>query len=241
MLSVRNLSKIYPTPSGERALFRDLSFDLERSERLAIFGRNGQGKSTLIKILGGAIWPSSGRVDWSMESSWPIGFGGAFQGGLTGIDNIRFVSRIYNKPFEEIAAYTEGFAELGEALLMPVKHYSTGMRARLAFGLSLAIEFDCYLIDEVIAVGDASFQQKCQRELFGHRADRAFIIASHDTAFLRQTCDRAIVIDRGRAKVFDDIDLAADIYEAIGSRSEYEEQLAQKIMVQPLPAESVVG
>ena len=234
MLSVRDLSKIYPSPGGERALFRGLSFDLAKSERLAILGRNGQGKSTLIKILGGAIWPTSGRVEWTMESSWPIGFGGAFQGGLTGIDNIRFISRIYRRPFDEIAEYTENFAELGAALLMPVKYYSSGMRARLAFGLSLAIEFDCYLIDEVISVGDASFREKCQNELFGRRADRSFIIASHDTYFLRQTCDRAIVIDRGYAKVFDDMALAADIYEAIGARSAEEEKFAGEFALHPI-------
>jgi len=241
MLSVRGLAKIYPTPSGERVLFRDLSFDLPRSGRLAIFGRNGQGKSTLIKILGGVLWSNAGRVSWSMSPSWPLGFAGGFQGGLTGIDNIRFVSRIYNRAFEAIAERTEDFAELGEALFMPVKYYSSGMRARLAFGLSLAIEFDCYLIDEVISVGDASFRDKCQNELFSRRADRAFIIASHDTAFLRQTCDRAIVIDRGRAKVFNDVNMAADIYEAIGARSMREEHFAQFAEVTPIQTEAVVA
>ena len=215
MLSVRNLRKSYPSPSGERDLFRGLSFDLPRSGRLAIFGRNGQGKSTLIKILGGVLWSNAGSVRWSMTGSWPLGFSGGFQGGLTGVDNIRFVSRIYNKPFDVIAARTEDFAELGEALLMPVKYYSSGMRARLAFGLSLAIEFDCYLIDEVFAVGDALFREKCERELFHHRGDRAFIIASHDLYFIRNHCHRALVIERGRVKAFDDIDLALDIYASI--------------------------
>jgi len=241
MLSVRNLRKSYPSPSGERDLFRGLSFDLPRSGRLAIFGRNGQGKSTLIKILGGVLWSNAGSVRWSMTGSWPLGFSGGFQGGLTGVDNIRFVSRIYNKPFDVIAARTEDFAELGEALLMPVKYYSSGMRARLAFGLSLAIEFDCYLIDELVSVGDASFREKCQDELFGRRADRAFIIASHDTEFLRQTCNCAIVIDRGRAKVFDDINLAAEIYEAIGARSGREAHFPHFADVQPVQDEGAIA
>ncbi len=109
----------------------------------------------------------------------------------------------------------EAFAELGPQLADPVRFYSSGMRARLAFGLSLAIEFDCYLIDEVFAVGDALFREKCERELFNARGERAFVIASHDMAFLREHCSRAVVVEAGRAKVFDDLDLAIDIYESL--------------------------
>jgi capsular polysaccharide transport system ATP-binding protein len=113
----------------------------------------------------------------------------------------------------------ERFAGLGDALTMPVKHYSSGMRARLAFGLSLAIEFDCYLIDEIVAVGDAIFRNKCEEELFGKRGDRSFIIASHDTHFIRHSCRRAIVIDRGTAQLFSDIDTAIEAYDEICRRS----------------------
>jgi capsular polysaccharide transport system ATP-binding protein len=236
MLTVRDLTKIYPASGGgDHVLFDGLSFDLAPGGRLAVLGRNGQGKSTLIKILGGVLWPTAGRIDWGMEPSWPIGFGGGFQGGLSGLDNIRFVSRIYGRPIKEVIEHTEGFAELGEALKMPVKHYSSGMRARLAFGLSLAIEFDCYLIDEVIAVGDAGFRDKCERELFGRRADRAFIIASHDVEFIRHSCNRAIIIEGGRAKLFEDIDLAIDIYAGIGARNAEAEAAARAFhRVEPL-------
>lgn len=216
MLSVSGLSKHYDTPSGRKVLFEDLSFDLPPSGRLGVLGRNGQGKSTLIKILGGVLSPSAGRIERHMSVSWPLGFGGGFQGSLTGIDNIRFISRIYRREYDEIIDRTEAFAELGEALTMPIKHYSSGMRARLAFGLSLAIEFDCYLIDEIIAVGDAGFREKCQHELFERRAHRAFVIATHDVNFMRATCERAIIIEGGRAKLFDDIDLAVEIYSHIG-------------------------
>ncbi|HET9160755.1 MAG TPA: ABC transporter ATP-binding protein [Caulobacteraceae bacterium] len=218
MLEVCRLSKQYESPSGPRVLFQELSFTLPQSGRLAILGRNGQGKSTLIKILGGVLIPTAGQVDWRMTPSWPLGFGGGFQGSLTGLDNIRFVSRIYDRPYEEVVERTEAFAELGRDLAMPVKLYSSGMRARLAFGLSLAIDFDCYLIDEIIAVGDAGFREKCQIELFERRAHRAFVIASHDLALLRATCEQAILIEDGRAKVFDDMELAADIYESLGRR-----------------------
>ncbi len=220
MLRVRGLKKAYPLNRRERVLFEDLSFDVAPGERLAVLGRNGQGKSTLIKILGGVLRPNAGTVSWGdMSSSWPLSHGGGFQGSLTGYDNVKFIARVYKKPFEEILAKTEGFAELGESLSMPVKYYSSGMRARLAFGTSLAIEFDCYLIDEVISAGDISFQAKAQDEIFGKRATRTFIIASHALEFIRETCSRAIVIESGRAKLFDDIGLAVDIYSAIGART----------------------
>ncbi|MDB5439799.1 MAG: ATPase [Caulobacteraceae bacterium] len=218
MLQVRQLSKSFPGEHGRHVLFHDLSFSLPRGGRLALMGRNGQGKSSLIKILGGVLPPSAGEIRRSMSLSWPLGFGGAFQGSLTGMDNIRFVSRIYGRSVEEVLQRTADFAELGDALAMPVKHYSSGMRARLAFGLSLAIEFDCYLIDEVISVGDSAFGRKCQQALFERRAERAYIIASHDLGLLKQVCDRAIIIDSGRAKYFDDIELAADIFESLSAR-----------------------
>ena len=144
--------------------------------------------------------------------SWPIGFGGGFQGSLTGIDNVQFLARLYNKPFRELLDRVDDFAELGAALRRPVKHYSSGMRARLAFGLSLAIEFDSYLIDEVVAVGDARFQKKCEEELFQRRGDRALLMASHDTHLIARHCDRALIIESGKAKMFDDIDEAIDVY-----------------------------
>lgn len=211
-LRVQNLTKTYGKPGVGKPLFSDLSFDVGRSGRLALLGRNGQGKSTLIKILGGVLPPTSGEVTWGMATSWPIGFGGGFQGSLSGLDNIRFLARLYERDYRDMLARVDGFAELGSKLKMPVKHYSSGMRARLAFGLSLAIEFDCYLIDELVAVGDARFQEKCNAELFQHRADRAYIMASHDMNLIAAHCNRALVIESGHARVFDDIDEAIDVY-----------------------------
>ncbi len=220
MLVVDGLSKVYRTPFGPRILFQDLNFSLPRGGRLAILGRNGQGKSTLIKILGGVTPPTSGQANWSMRPSWPLGFAGGFQGSLTGLDNIRFISRIYDEPVDVVTARTEEFAQLGGDLAKPVKHYSSGMRARLAFGLSLAIEFDCYLIDEVVAVGDSNFREASQRELFDRRRDRAFIIASHDVELIRSTCGQALIVENGRAKWFDDIETAIEIYSALGLRGD---------------------
>ncbi len=209
-LSVQNLSFTYRTASSP--VFEGLNFTLGRQDRLAILGRNGQGKSTLIKLLGGVMSPTEGLVDWRMSQSWPIGFSGGFQGSLSGLDNIRFLARIYGRQFNEMRDRVDDFAELGRSLRQPVKHYSSGMRARLAFGLSLAIEFDCYLIDELVAVGDARFQRKCQHELFERRAERAFLLASHNTDLISGYCDRALLVESGKAKIFEDIGEAVEIY-----------------------------
>jgi capsular polysaccharide transport system ATP-binding protein len=225
MLSVRDLGKSYFVDSGRRMLFDGLNFDLGPTDRLAVLGRNGQGKSTLIKILGGVVAPTTGDVSWTMTNSWPLGFGGAFQGGLTGMDNIRFIARIYNRPIERTVELVEEFAQLGRQLADPVKFYSSGMRARLSFGISLAIEFDCYLIDEVISVGDVLFQAKCQAELFEIRKKRAFIMASHDLGLLQKQCERAIIVEGGRAKMFEDIDLAIEIYTSICEDGRYPDPL----------------
>ncbi|MGO4410926.1 MULTISPECIES: ABC transporter ATP-binding protein [unclassified Brevundimonas] len=209
-LRVINVGKTYH--GAAKPLFQNINFNLGKSGRLAILGRNGQGKSTLIKMLGGVLLESEGRIEWRMSSSWPIGFGGGFQGSLSGLDNVRFLARLYDRDFRDMLARVDDFAELGKALRDPVKHYSSGMRARLAFGLSLAIEFDCYLIDELVAVGDARFQRKCQEALFEHRAHRAFLMASHDTHLIASYCDQALIIEGGQAKMFDDIDEAVEVY-----------------------------
>jgi capsular polysaccharide transport system ATP-binding protein len=215
MLYVRDLAKQYPLNGRPRTLFENLSFDLAPGDRLALLGRNGQGKSTLIKILGGVVEPTAGTARWAMSCSWPLGFDGGFQGFMTGLDNIRFVARIYQRPIKGLVERVDDFADLGDALTMPIRYYSSGMRARLAFGLSLAIDFDCYLIDEIIAVGDAAFSAKCEVELFGRRAGRGFVIASHNLDFLRVHCTRAIVIESGRAKLFDDVSEAIEVYTAV--------------------------
>ncbi|CAL1693014.1 Polysialic acid transport ATP-binding protein KpsT [Brevundimonas subvibrioides] len=152
-----------------------------------------------------------------MTASWPIGLGGGFQGSTSGIDNIKFIARLYQRDFQAVLAQVDDFAELGTALKMPVKHYSSGMRARLAFGISLAVEFDCYLIDELVSVGDARFQRKCDEELFSRRANRAFLMASHDVNLIAAHCERALIIESGKAKIFDDVEEALDVYKWLRS------------------------
>jgi capsular polysaccharide transport system ATP-binding protein len=213
MIECKDIRKSYRAGHGRREILKGISFSLARGERLALLGRNGAGKSTLIKLVGGVEMPDSGTVVRHMTNSWPIGFSGAFQGSLTGYDNARFIARIYGTSYAQIRDFVEDFTELGSALKMPVKTYSSGMRARLAFALSLAIEFDCYLIDEVILVGDQNFHLKCQYELFEKRADRAMIIASHSMETVREICSRAVVIHNGDGIAFSDTKSAIEFYE----------------------------
>lgn len=213
MIICKNIHKSYRHGSNRKDVLRNVNFVIHPGERIALLGRNGAGKSTLIKLIGGVEMPNSGKVERHMSVSWPLGFAGGFQGSLTGYDNARFIARIYNRDYVDLKNFVEEFSELGRQLKMPVKTYSSGMRARLAFALSLAIEFDCYLIDEVILVGDQSFQKKCQYELFEKRSERSMVLASHSTEIVKDFCNRAIVISNGDAIVYDNVEQAIEIYE----------------------------
>lgn len=215
MIICHDIYKSYRTGHSQRTILKGINLTIAKGERIALLGRNGAGKSTLIKQIGGVELPDSGRIIRGMTNSWPIGFNGGFQGSLTGYDNARFIARIYGKPYAEMREFVDDFTELGSALRQEVKTYSSGMRARLAFALSLAIEFDCYLIDEVILVGDQNFQRKCHAELFEKRADRAKIIVSHDMNTIRDTCNRGVVIHDGKATLYDDIANAIAGYESL--------------------------
>jgi capsular polysaccharide transport system ATP-binding protein len=212
MIRATEISKEYRTEGRVHRVLNDISFTVSKGEKIAVLGRNGAGKSTLIRLLGRVELPTGGTIERTMSLSWPIGLTGGFQGSLTGNDNMRFIARIYNKPFADIKAYVDDFAELGKYLSEPLKTYSIGMRARFAFALSLAIDFDCYLIDEVIAAGDQRFQRRSHEELFEKRIDRALILASHSGDIIRSYCSSALILHRGRGKVFPDLDLALRIY-----------------------------
>lgn len=212
MITLSGINKVYPTRSGPVQVLRDLHLTVEKGERVGILGRNGAGKSTLIRLISGAELPTSGQVHRDMSVSWPLAFGGAFQGSLTGYDNLRFICRIYGVDPDDKVAFVQEFSELGIFLWEPVKNYSSGMRARLAFAISMVIEFDCFLIDEIISVGDARFHEKCNHELFIKRADRAMIIVSHDSHYIREHCSRAAVLTDGQLYHFPTIDQAFDFY-----------------------------
>ena len=213
MISIENLTKVYPTRSGPHVVLDDINLRVERGRKIGILGRNGSGKSTLIRLISGAEPPTRGQVQRGMSVSWPLAFAGAFQAYLTGLDNLRFVCRIYGASYDRALPFVEEFTELGAYLREPVRHYSDGMRARLAFALSMAIEFDCFLIDEVIAVGDSRFHEKCKVELFEKRKDRAMILVSHNANVIKSYCDSASVLVRGKLNSFAAIDEAYAYYE----------------------------
>jgi capsular polysaccharide transport system ATP-binding protein len=165
-------------------------------------------------LISGAEQPTSGYVERNMSVSWPLAFGGAFQSALTGFDNLRFICRIYGTDPDDKVNFVQEFSELGLYLYEPVRSYSAGMRARLAFAISMVVEFDCFLIDEIVAVGDARFHAKCHEELFVKRADRAMIIVSHDPGYVREHCTRAVVLSQGRMHHFGSLDESYDYYMA---------------------------
>jgi capsular polysaccharide transport system ATP-binding protein len=211
---LNNVTKCYQVHNGEREILRSVNLQITKSQKIGVLGRNGSGKSTLIRLISGAENPTSGHITRGMSVSWPLAFHGAFQGSLTGLDNLRFICRIYNTPFADKVPFVEDFSELGQYLREPVKTYSSGMRARLAFALSMAIDFDCYLIDEVIAVGDARFHSKCQTELFEKRTDRAMLIVSHDAHFIRNHCENTVVLVKGHLHHFSTLDEGTAFYTA---------------------------
>lgn len=215
MISIEHVWKRYSTRSGPNFVLSDVSFAVNPGEKLGIIGRNGSGKSTLIRLISGAEFPTSGKVVRSMRVSWPLAFSGGFSGSLTGLDNLRFICRVYGVSHHDRVPFLEEFSELGRYLREPVKYYSAGMRARLAFGISMAIDFDCYLIDEVVAVGDERFRARCERELFEKRADKARVCVSHAPGFLREHCNRAIVLEGSRALHFSSMEEAFNFYETL--------------------------
>jgi capsular polysaccharide transport system ATP-binding protein len=213
MIELRNVSKSYPALGGRNFVLDNVSVRFPSNESIGILGRNGAGKSTLLRILGGAEMPDSGKVIRKGRVSWPIGFSGGFAQSLTGEENCRFVARIYGEDVDRVVDETRDFAELGTYFYMPIRTYSSGMRARLAFGLSMAIDFDTYLVDEITAVGDKSFQQKCRRAFTARREHASVIIVSHNLGTIRQYCRRCAVLARGRLQIFDTIKEAASIYD----------------------------
>jgi capsular polysaccharide transport system ATP-binding protein len=183
-----------------------------RGDSVGILGRNGAGKSTLMKIIAGVDFPSAGTVRRGMSISWPLGYGGAVHGQLSGADNARFIARIYDRPVGWTLGFVEEFAELGSYFREPVKTYSAGMEARLAFALSLAVDFDCYLVDEVVAAGDARFAARCREALLSRRGRSTLLMVSHQEATIRDFCTSAAILHEGKLSFHEDLDTAIATY-----------------------------
>jgi capsular polysaccharide transport system ATP-binding protein len=212
MLKLDHVSKNYATSRGSHRVLDDVCLEVRKGEKWGVLGRNGSGKSTLVRLMAGATQPTAGEIVREMSVSWPLAFGGAFQGSLTGYDNIRFICRVYGADFQQACERVEAFSELGRFLNEPVKTFSSGMRARFAFGLSLAVDFDCILVDEVVSVGDVRFHAKCARELFETREDRALVIVSHDESYVLRHCTQFGVMLSGRFFPFSRADDAYRFY-----------------------------
>ena len=213
MIELRHIYKTYKIKKQRRIILRDLEYKFEPGVNVGILGRNGAGKSTMIRLIGGEEAPDSGQIIRGSRVSWPIGFGGCFHGQLTGRENLRFVSRIYGTSISKVTKFVEDFSELGAYMDMPINTYSSGMRAKLSFGLSMALEFDYYLIDEVTAVGDASFKSKSQAIFDERRSSATLLVVSHSVGTIKRYCDKALVLDEGQLLSFSNIDQAVAFYE----------------------------
>ena len=218
MIKFERVSKSYRIRRFEKRVLTDINFTIERGDALAICGANGAGKSTLMRLIAGIEMPTSGRVTRTLSTSWPIGYTSCFQHSLTGADNLRFIARIYGKQPEPLMEFVQGFAELGPYFYQPVGTYSAGMSARLAFGVSLAIEFDCYLVDEVTSAGDERFRIRCEEALLDRRNKGTLVMISHSPETLRAYCNRGAVLHAGTLTFFDSVDEALDVHHGLQRR-----------------------
>lgn len=212
MIDFHEVSKAYRTNRGWRVVLEPTSLELPRKRRIGILGRNGMGKSTLIRLIAGTEQPSSGVIKRHVSVSWPLGFSSGFHGELTGRENLRFIARIYGADINYVTSYVEEFAELGDYFDMPIETYSSGMSARLAFGLSMAIQFECYLVDELTSVGDAWFREKCEQAFASRRMESGLVMVSHSADTIRAYCDMGIVLRDGRMIVYDELERAIADY-----------------------------
>lgn len=212
MIALHAVDKSYPIQGQRRTILKAQTTRFDSGFSYGLLGVNGAGKSTVIRLLAGLELPDRGRITRQVRVSWPLGLGSGFNGALSGRENLKFVARAYGQDPRQVLDFVAEFAELGAYLHQPVQTYSSGMAARLAFGLSMAIEFDCYLIDEVVSVGDARFQDRCAA-VFADRRHRAQVImVSHDMAMIRQFCDRCFVLMDGALVPFADVDEAIATY-----------------------------
>ena len=212
MIDLRDVYKFYRNGSHTKVVLDHVTTTFERGHSYGILGVNGAGKSTMLRLIAGTELPNSGKIRRDVKVSWPLGFASAFNSVMTGRNNVTFAARAYGQDVREVLEFVEDFSELGDYLDVPIRTYSSGMASKLAFGLSMAIQFDVYLIDEITGVGDARFQKRCE-EAFAARRDYADVImVSHHVGTIKSYCDRGAVLVDGRLMMFADIDQAIDIY-----------------------------
>ncbi|MEL7252632.1 MAG: ATP-binding cassette domain-containing protein [Pseudomonadota bacterium] len=212
MIFMNQVDKYYKFEGQRRYILKQQSMYFQPGFSYGLLGVNGAGKSSTIRLLAGLELPNSGSIRRDVRVSWPLGFANGFNPQMTGRENLKFVARAYGEDYQQVLDFVADFSELGAYLNQPIKTYSTGMSARLAFGLSMAIEFDCYLIDEVVSVGDARFQQRCADVFEARRARSNLIMVSHDMGMISNFCDRALVLVDGELRPFGNVDEAIASY-----------------------------
>lgn len=215
MIQLEHVSKSYHIGKFTKTVFTDLCVAIPKGESIAICGANGAGKSTLLRLIAGIEYPTSGVIHRSMSTSWPIGFASCFVMNMSGADNARFIARIYQHDEKALVEYVESFAQLGSYFNQPVNTYSSGMVARLAFGISLAIEFDCYIVDEVTAAGDIRFRQRCEDALMARREQGSLIMTSHDPYTLEHYCTKGAVLYGGALTMYDSVAEACEVHHSL--------------------------
>jgi capsular polysaccharide transport system ATP-binding protein len=215
MIRLENLSKRFAMDDGWHSVFEGLSLDLPRGRSLALLGRNGAGKSTLLQIIAGTMRPSTGRVIRHSRISWPIGHANSFHPDMTGLQNTRFLARVYGVDSDSLAEFVEDFADIGAHFYMPLRTYSNGMRSRLSFGVAMGIPFDTYLIDEVTAAGDQAFRTRSSEVFHARMRAADAIMISHSMWDIRKFCNAGLVLHKGQLEYHDDIEAAIARHEAL--------------------------
>ena len=223
MIVLENATKFYKTKHGKKYILKNVSMTIPEHTNIGILGVNGAGKSTLLRMLGGIDFPNSGRIYSNKTFSWPMGLAGGFQGSMTGRQNVKFVCRIFSKSEEEIKTiieFVKDFSELGDYFDMPIKDYSSGMKSRLSFGLSLAFDFDYILIDETLSVGDTRFKKKSKEALMRKIETSNVLMVSHSMNDLKNICDAGIVVNSGNIEYYENIEDAIKEYNKLNKVSQ---------------------
>ncbi|GAA0414869.1 ABC transporter ATP-binding protein [Cocleimonas flava] len=219
MIEFRNVNKAYDMANGQNIVLKNVNFKFPERKNIGVLGVNGAGKSTLLRLIAGSEYPDSGRIIRKGRYSWPLGFTGSFHPSLTGIENLRFACRIYNADIKYVTEYVKDFSEIGDYIHEPIKTYSSGMRSRLAFALSMAIDFEVYLVDEIMGVGDQGFQQKCKEAFAAKRENSSIIMVSHSMATIKEYSDVALLLTGDNLEIHDDVDHAIELYNVLTTAS----------------------
>ncbi|MCB1363118.1 MAG: ABC transporter ATP-binding protein [Rhodobacteraceae bacterium] len=205
MIRLQNLCKSFNFRGESKVVADNLNVTFPSGVSIGLLGRNGAGKSTLLRMIAGSVTPDSGRILTRGTMSWPVGLAGGFHQDLTGAQNVRFIARIYGVDTGELLDFVAGFADLGMHFHQPVRTYSSGMRARLGFGVSMGIRFDTYLVDEVTSVGDSNFKAKSEAVFLERMARSGAIVVTHAPPMMRRMCQAGMVLENGRLTYFDDV------------------------------------